>query len=229
MGERLTGIDNFGAIVVPAPATVRHSMVGVLRGVRFTVKAARANGTLPSTAGSLLIEDRRRRAAPVVTRLLNAGAEFVGVTNCAEFALAPVAESPRYGRTRNPVTPDRTAGGSSCGCAAAVAAGFVSVGVGTDDGGSVRFPAFCTGTLGFRPARRSVPTAGQVPTPPPATPRARFSTPGVITRAVKRCPDRPRRLERSSSPANQNRDCALTRQSQLAPEGFLVHSPQVPP
>jgi len=152
--------------------------------MRFTVKAALANGSLPSTAGSWLVDERPRSAAPVVRRMLDAGYELAGVSNCAELALAPVAWSPRYGTTDNPAAPTRSPGGSSCGCAAAVARGDVAFGIGTDYGGSVRFPAFCTGTLGFRPARRAVPVAGQVPRPPPGSPRARFSTPGLLAADV---------------------------------------------
>ena len=160
----------------------RGERVGALAGLCFTVKAAMQTGVLPATAGSQLIGDDVGPAAPVVDRLRRADAVLVGVTNCAEFALAPVATSPRYGTTINPVAPGRSPGGSSAGCAAAVAAGLVPFSIGTDYGGSVRFPAACTGIYGFRPARGTVPTGGQVPTPPPDSPRARFSTPGVLAR-----------------------------------------------
>jgi Asp-tRNA(Asn)/Glu-tRNA(Gln) amidotransferase A subunit family amidase len=119
-------------------------------------------------------------AAPAVRRLREAGAILVGVTNCAEFALAPVDHNRRYGRTLNPRNIGLTPGGSSSGCAAAVAAGIVSLSVGTDYGGSVRYPAHCTGVLGLRPPRRLVPVSGQVPAPPVGSPRHRFSVPGLI-------------------------------------------------
>jgi amidase len=156
--------------------------VGPLAGACFTVKAALHTGELPATAGSLLLDDRPRRGAAVVQRLRRADAVLVGVTNCAEFALAPTDTNRRYGTTTNPVAPGRTPGGSSAGCAAAVAAGLVPFSVGTDYGGSMRYPAHCTATFGFRPARRSVPTGGQTPPPPPGSPRARFSVPGLLAR-----------------------------------------------
>jgi amidase len=159
----------------------RGDRVGPLAGLCFTVKAALSTGDLPATAGSLLLDERVRRPATVVTRLREADAVLVGVTNCAEFALAPDATNRRYGSTINPIAPERTLGGSSAGCAAAVAGGLVPLSVGTDYGGSVRYPAHCTGLFGFRPARRSVPISGQIPTPPSNSPRARYSVPGLLT------------------------------------------------
>jgi amidase len=137
-----------------------------LAGICFTAKAALGTGEMPSTAGSLLLDEAVMPAAPAVGRLREAGAILVGVTNCAEFALAPVDHTRRYGRTLNPRNTGLTPGGSSSGCAAAVAAGIVSLSVGTDYGGSVRYPAHCTGVLGLRPPRRLVPVSGQVPAPP---------------------------------------------------------------
>ena len=162
----------------------RGESVGPLAGLCFTVKDAVRTGVLPATAGSLLLGGRPGRAAPVVARLRRADALLVGVTNCAEFALAPIASNRRYGSTVNPAAPARSPGGSSAGCAAAVAGGLVRLSVGSDYGGSIRFPASCTGIFGFRPARGSVPASGQVPAPPPGTPRARFSTPGLLAADV---------------------------------------------
>lgn len=160
-----------------SPRIRRGEAVGPLAGLCITVKAPLRSGVLPATAGSLLVDDRPGRPAGVVARLRRAGALLVGVTNCAEFALAPVATNRRYGRTVNPVAPGRTPGGSSAGCAAVVAGGLVPLSVGTDYGGSVRYPAHCTGVLGFRPGRGLVPASGQVPAPPQHSPRDRFSVP----------------------------------------------------
>jgi amidase len=162
----------------------RGEPTGPLAGWCFTVKAALDNGRLPATAGSLLLDDRVRRAAPVVQRFLDADALLVGVTNCAEMALSPDGSSRRYGQTDNPAAPGRSPGGSSAGCAAAVAAGLVPFSVGTDYGGSVRYPACCTGTYGFRPATSTVPRSGQVPAAPPRSARARFSVPGILAADV---------------------------------------------
>ena len=185
--------DQWGAVVHRRDESVlaeareleRRGSTGPLAGVCFTVKAALHSGVLPATSGSLLLDGLPRRAAGAVQRLRDVGGLVVGVTNCAEFALAPLAENRRYGRTSNPVAPGRTPGGSSAGCAAAVAAGLVPLGIGTDYGGSVRFPAHCTGIYGFRPGRRTVPADGQVPTPPAKSPRARFSVPGLLAADVQ--------------------------------------------
>ena len=155
---------------------------GALAGLCFTAKSAISTGVLPATAGSLLLGEAPRGAAPVITRLRAAGGLLVGATNCAEFALAPIATNRRYGSTANPAAAGHSPGGSSAGCAAAVAGRLVPLSVGSDYGGSVRYPASCTGVLGFRPARRSAPAAGQVPAPPPRSARARFSVPGLLAR-----------------------------------------------
>src|SRR6266702_275986 len=72
---------------------------GALAGLCFTVKSAISTGVLPATAGSLLLSETPRGAAPVITRLRAAGGLLVGATNCAEFALAPIATNRRYGST----------------------------------------------------------------------------------------------------------------------------------
>ena len=120
-----------------------------------------------------------------------AGAVLVGKTNCPEFALSIVTSNPRYGETANPVGPF-TVGGSSGGEAAAVAAGLSAIGLGTDFGGSVRWPAQCAGVVGLRPTVGRVPASGQLPgvdtvgsyPPNPRTPRVRVQVIGPLGRTV---------------------------------------------
>jgi len=159
------------------------SAAGLLAGLPFTVKDALCVAGMPATAGSRLLVDHVPAAdAPVVARLRGAGAVVVGKTNCAEFALAPLPGNELFGVTLNPADESLSVGGSSCGCAAAVASGLVPFSVGSDYGGSVRYPAQCAGIVGFRPALGSVDGGGQVPAPPPGSPRARFSVPGLLCR-----------------------------------------------
>lgn len=139
-----------------------------LLGVPMTVKESFDVAGLPTTwgfefaLGLPVTED----AVPVA-RLKAAGAVILGKTNCA-FALADwQTVNPIYGRTSNPLDPSRTPGGSSGGSAAALAAGFVPLELGTDLAGSLRIPAHFSGLFGHKPshgllARRGMRFPGHV-------------------------------------------------------------------
>ncbi|NUR92219.1 MAG: amidase, partial [Nonomuraea sp.] len=92
-----------------------------------------------------------------VARLRAAGAVVVGLTNLPELGLVAFGDSP-YGVVRNPWNPARTAGGSSSGSAAAVAAGMVPIALGNDGMGSLRIPGACCGVLGLKPGPGLVPS-----------------------------------------------------------------------
>ena len=97
--------------------------------------------------------------AEVVARLRSAGAIVVGKTHVPEMTAWPWTSSVTWGVTRNPWDLARTPGGSSGGSAAAVAAGMCGVALGSDGGGSVRYPAALTGSFGLKPQRDRIPLA----------------------------------------------------------------------
>ncbi|WP_417554906.1 amidase [Microbacterium sp.] len=124
---------------------------GPLAGIPFSVKDIIATDGLPTTAGGHVLDEVELGVeAPQVTRLRTAGAIVVGKSNCPELAIGVHTINERYGLTANP-TGSHTVGGSSGGDAAAVASGMTAFGLGTDFGGSIRWPASCTGLYGWRP------------------------------------------------------------------------------
>jgi amidase len=103
--------------------------------------------------GSLSHGGPKERDADVVRALRGAGAIVIGKTHVPELTIFPFTESLAFGATRNPWSLDHTPGGSSGGTGAAVAAGMVGVGLGSDGGGSVRIPAAFCGLFGIKPQR----------------------------------------------------------------------------
>lgn len=147
-------------------ALARGDLTGPLHGVPFTLKDAIESRGMICTGGT---EGRAHyipsQDAVVVDRLRRAGAILLGKTNCPELGWAWEADNLIYGRTNNPFELKLSPGGSSGGESAIIAVGGSPLGLGSDAGGSVRFPAHCTGIASIKPTSGRVPRTGHFPGP----------------------------------------------------------------
>lgn len=136
--------------------------LGPLHGIPVAIKDLIDVAGMPTGYGSKVLAPRMAdRDATLVARLRAAGAVIFGKTNLLEYAYG--IAHPEVGQTNNPHDPARTAGGSSGGSAAAVAAGIVPLAIGTDTGGSIRIPASYCGIVGLKPTYGLVPLQGVFP------------------------------------------------------------------
>jgi amidase len=153
--------------------------VGPLHGLPVAHKDTHATGGMRTTWGSPLHADTvPLRDELIVARLKAAGAIRVGKTNVPEFAAGSHTVNPLFGATHNPYRHGLSAGGSSGGAAAALAAGFVPLAEGSDMGGSLRNPAAFCNVVGLRP------TPGRVPTWPAPMAWSQLSVQGPMGRTV---------------------------------------------
>ena len=145
-------------------SVLRGAQLGPLHGVPLTIKSCIDVAGWPCPAGSLLRKDYvAKQDAPLVSRLKAAGAILLGNTNTPEFLMAYETDNLLMGKTSNPWDLSYSAGGSSGGEAAAIAAGCSAGGVGSDGGGSVRVPAHFCGICGLKPTPGRVPATGHFP------------------------------------------------------------------
>jgi len=145
-------------------SVLRGAQLGPLHGVPLTIKSCMDVAGWPCPAGSLLRKDYvANQDAPLVSRWKAAGAILLGNTNTPEFLMAYETDNRLTGKTSNPWNLAHSAGGSSGGEAAAIAAGCSAGGVGSDGGGSIRVPAHFCGICGLKPTPGRVPATGHFP------------------------------------------------------------------
>ncbi len=149
---------------MPYPAVpVDNAPDGPLAGLTFAVKDLFDVAGYPTGGGNphvLAMSGIKTAHAPVVARLLAAGARFVGKTHTDELAFSLNGQNAHYGAPRNGAAPDRITGGSSSGSASAVSNGLCDFALGTDTGGSVRGPANHCGLYGLRPTHGRISLEG---------------------------------------------------------------------
>jgi amidase len=154
--------NELGAWYVTADITTAAD--GPLSGRRVAVKDNIAVAGLPMMNGSATVQGFvPLRDATVVTRLLDAGATIAGKAVCEDLCFSGGSHTSKTGPVRNPWNPAKSAGGSSSGSAALVAAGQADLALGGDQGGSVRIPSAFCGTVGHKPTYGLVPYTGAFP------------------------------------------------------------------
>src|ERR1700739_4239752 len=145
-------------------AAAQGAFRGPLHGVPISIKSAIATaGVCCETGTRLRAGHVPAKDAVLVSRLREAGAIILGVTNTPELLMSWETDNVLYGRTSNPWDLARTAGGSSGGEAAAIASGCSAGGVGSDGGGSIRVPAHFSGICGLKPTPGRIPATGHFP------------------------------------------------------------------
>lgn len=143
--------------------TLPGTAEGPLQGLRFAAKDLFDVAGHVTTYGNpdwARTHEPAAATAPAIVALLEAGARLVGKTKTVELAFGLTGENIWHGTPVNPAAPERFPGGSSCGSAAAVAAGLVDAALGSDTGGSVRIPASYCGIWGIRPSWGAVSLTG---------------------------------------------------------------------
>lgn len=137
--------------------------LGKLHGLPVTLKDLHLAKGLISSAGCTGLKGTvAHEDSTIVSRLRKEGAIVVGLTNVSEFYFSYETDNSVYGRTNNPYDLMKTAGGSSGGCSALVAAGCIPLSIAGDGGGSIRWPAHCTGVAAHKPTIGLVPHTGSV-------------------------------------------------------------------
>jgi fatty acid amide hydrolase 2 len=182
---------------------------------------------MPQTSGLVALADNTATSdASIVARMRAAGLIPLCVTNTSEMCMWMESNNKLYGRSCNPYDLTRTVGGSSGGEAALIAAGGVPIGLGSDVGGSIRFPSFFNGIWGHKPSGGTVPNSGAIPAAMQQI--QRFCQPGPLCRHAE---DLFPLLKVLAGPDGQDSECtafALRDPTALSPRQLRVLVLDVP-
>ncbi len=179
--------DRVGAYVPGGTLDMPGSAGGPLDGLSFAAKDLYDIAGLPTSYGNpdwARTHPPAAATAPAIAALLAAGAHLRGKTKTVELAYGLTGENVHHGTPLNPAAPERFPGGSSCGSAAAVAAGMVDFAMGSDTGGSVRIPASYCGIFGIRPSWGAVNLAGACALAPSFDTAGWFAATAAVLRRV---------------------------------------------
>ncbi|QKG86060.1 amidase [Kroppenstedtia pulmonis] len=158
--------DRFAKALQEAKECDRRQQEGTgkLWGVPISIKEAYNVAGMKTTGGLFHRKDQVEESdAAVTAKLKAAGAVILGKTNTPTLCFCQESENKLYGRTNNPWNPERTAGGSSSGEGAIIAVGGAAAGIGSDIGGSIRFPSHFNGVVGFKSGHGQVDQQGHFP------------------------------------------------------------------
>ncbi|MEM7016513.1 MAG: amidase [Pseudomonadota bacterium] len=166
-------------------AIARGDRLGPLHGVPMTVKDSLSTHGMRTTSGAPELSGHIPEAdADAVTKVRAAGAVIYGKTNLPIYAGDLQSYNEVFGTTNNPWNVERTCCGSSGGSAAALAAGFTPIEIGSDIGGSIRSPSSTCGIMGHKPSYGIVSARGQIPGPPGTLTQADIAVVGPMARTV---------------------------------------------
>ncbi|MCG8668988.1 MAG: amidase [Pseudomonadales bacterium] len=167
-------------------AIARGERWGPLHGVPMTIKDTWEVEGMTATSGAPQLQHHKpKKNAPVVEKLLSAGAIIYGKTNVPLFATDLQSFNKVYGTTNNPWDFERTPGGSSGGAAAALAAGLTPMEFGSDIGGSIRTPAHYCGVFGHKVTHGIVSMRGHIPGPPGTLSEPDLAVGGPLARTAE--------------------------------------------
>lgn len=166
--DRAQQVSQYNAMTTLFPLALETPRSrGVLAGIPVVVKDSLDVQGVATTAGTPgLVDNVAHANAPLVQRLVDAGAIITGKSVMHELSLGCTSNNALHGAPKNPWNPSRISGGSSGGSASAVALGIAPLSIGADTGGSVRVPAALCGLVGFRPSMGRYPSGGAVPLSP---------------------------------------------------------------
>jgi Asp-tRNA(Asn)/Glu-tRNA(Gln) amidotransferase A subunit family amidase len=168
-----------------ATAQLENLPAGALHGLPISVKECYAMAGRQIRSGSTRMKPIQcSEDATVVKRLKAAGAVIVARGNTSEFLLGRETDNLIYGTTNSAINPELTAGGSSGGDGSLTAGGCVAFGIGTDIGGSVRYPAAFNGIIGFKPASGMIDKTGIFPEAGVSFTET-MNSPGILCRSVR--------------------------------------------